>query len=286
MGAKTKNWRPSLYSGTYWQRFLYDRAVNMFRWEGLPDTINLAYYEGVKQIDGFVVWCKAPDGTIRAFRGSVYNPDCYGWPTQFTIANHVYGNISGTLGVDGVLDGNTKYYWSSLPLIEKYASMLEELDSDIRVNLFNTKTCRIFPVKNEGQAQQIRHLLDTATETSVPAYIVSSSMRDPIENSHPIYTPVDYMGKDLLEGKLLTLNEFYAAFGIDGTPVAKRERLTDDEVQSNNAQLEINAASWLEPRRKTIKELERVFGLTGISVELNTDVVNMGGIVNEQMPID
>ncbi len=278
MGAirNKHGWRPSLYDGTYWQRLLFDRAVNMFKWEGLPDTINTTFYESIKQIDGFIVWCKAPDGTIRAFRGSVYDPDCYGWPTKFTVSNHIYGNISGTLGVDGVLDGNTRMYHSTLPIIEKYAAMLEELDSDIKVNLFNTKTNRIFPVKNEGQAQQIRHLLDTATETSVPAYIVSASMREPIENSHPIYTPVAYLGKDLNDGKLLTINEFYATFGVNGTPVAKRERLTDDEVQSNNEQLQINAETWLYPRRKTIDELRRVFGLDGITVSLNRDIMTEG----------
>lgn len=255
---------------SYWHRLLWDRAITMFKWDGFDDNINPDFVESVTQSQGYSIAVEK-NGKMWILQGAVLGYDPQGYPTDFIVNNAVLGEISGKLGKDGVLLLNTPYGESTKPIIRKYGVILEEVDSDLKVNLFNVKTSRIFPVKNEGQAQKIRRMLDTMTESAVPSYIVDSSLTSTIEDSKPIMSPVDFLGRELSESKLLILNEFYSTFGYNCTQIIKRERVTDDEVQSNNQQIELNKQMWLRPREKFCKEVKRVFD-RDISVGLNEEV--------------
>lgn len=265
-GSFIKGNRPFSIRG-YWDNLLWNRAITMFSWDGMPNNVNLTYVESILQSQGYAIGVKK-NGKFWILQGAVSGYDPQQFPTDFIISNPVLGEISGKLGVDGVLLRNTNFGEPSTPIITKYAELLEEVDSDLKVNLFNVKTARIFPVENEGQAQKVRRMLDTVTETSVPAYIVEKSLTKSLDDSKPFMTPVDFLGRELSESKILILNEFYATFGYNCTQIVKRERVTDDEVNSNNQQIEENKQMFIRPRELFCEEVNRIFGLN-ISVKLN-----------------
>ena len=63
------------------------------------------------------------------------------------------------------------------------------------------------------------------------------------------------------------MNEFLTEIGISNANRDKRERLTDDEVNSNNAETCANVVLWLDTMQRCCEKINALFGLN-IGVKL------------------
>ena len=78
-----------------------------------------------------------------------------------------------------------------------------------------------------------------------------------------------YLGAELQELKKNWKNDYYEYLGINHHE-DKKERLTDDEVERNNEESNINTAKIFEPLQNSIDKINKMFGLD-IEIEINKD---------------
>lgn len=252
---------------TFWYYRLFEMIASLYKYEGLPDTVNRDYLETVLLGTGSIVWCKDKNGKLRALRGAHYGFDCYNFPTNFEIANPVLGNIKGTFGVDGVWMRNNIYAKPIDSIVKEYALNIAQLDIDLKVNLDNIKLTKVFKVDNDAQAKQVRELYKKII-SGEPAVVQAGSLDFfSEENMNLFSSDVQYYGDKFLADRRTQINDFLTQFGINNISFEKKERLIETEVEKNNQEIEINKQYWLRPRKDALKEINRIFG-TNITVDI------------------
>src|SRR5699024_479817 len=109
--------------------YCINRALAMFKYNGLPDTIPQTALEKFNIMRGFTIWAKV-NGELYVFEGGLGGePDVYGFPTIATVANPALkfsGNF--TIGEDCVIMPNDAMYMGLLPLFNRYCSLINEND--------------------------------------------------------------------------------------------------------------------------------------------------------------
>lgn len=251
----------------FWFNNLLAKAASLFKWTGLPPSVNPYYLTAMTLTDGWIVWTRDKLGHVRALRGSVFNPDCYGKPTEFLIANHVpsCNGLKGKLGVDGVLMYANRNAESIVPLVKKYAEQLARLDTDIRINLDNVAVARVFPVENDAQAQKIRRMYDDL-QRGLPAVLIEGDFMREMEELQPVLTPTEYLVPAMLKDRRMIINDFLSQIGVDNCAVEKAERLVSAEVSANNAEIDLNRAYFDTALQNSVDEVNKMFG-TSISFD-------------------
>jgi hypothetical protein len=68
------------------------------------------------------------------------------------------------------------------------------------------------------------------------------------------------------------MSEFLTEIGVNNAITDKRERLTDDEVQANDAEIQLNSSYWLEELREGFNRANKMYNLN-INIKVK-DVYN------------
>ena len=84
---------------------------------------------------------------------------------------------------------------------------------------------------------------------------------------------------ELQRQKISIWNEALTFLGINNANTEKRERLITDEVEANDAHIELSAECMLKARENAIEEINRIFG-TNIKVSLRKEIKEDGEIYN------
>lgn len=109
-----------------------------------------------------------------------------------------------------------------------------------------------------------------------------------------INTEAPFVADKLQEYKKEIWNEALTFLGINNIMVDKKERLIQDEANSNNELINLNLQSYLAPRLLACKQFNEKFGFTGtkneISVRVRSDlhniIKNVQSIVNDYQEIN
>ena len=75
------------------------------------------------------------------------------------------------------------------------------------------------------------------------------------------------------------MSEFLTEIGVNNANTDKKERLTDNEVEANDSEIQLNGGYWLENIKEGIKKTNQMFGLN-ISVDLKNTTNTEGEIDN------
>ena len=75
------------------------------------------------------------------------------------------------------------------------------------------------------------------------------------------------------------MSEFLTEIGVNNANTDKKERLTDNEVEANDSEIQLNAGYWLDNIREGIEKTNKMFNLN-ISVNLKNTVNTEGNIEN------
>jgi len=102
-----------------------------------------------------------------------------------------------------------------------------------------------------------------------PAVFVRS---DQINADNILYNHVkeNYIASEVQRLKRQIMSEFLTEIGVNNANTDKRERLTDNEVEVNDHEIQLNSSYWLEQMREGFDEANKLFGL---SVKLDTKKV-------------
>lgn len=269
-GIKRRNNR----SFDYWCRALFQRAVAVFEWD-LPET-------WTSEAKDFFLYCLYKYGYVCVFKhkkfGYTFQPcnlsgfDWYYQPTTARIANPKW---SGELkiGKDCQLIKITPDYFGLWDVIERYGYELAEITADIEMSLVNNKVPFAVGVRNKVAGAIVKKAFDMV-QNGEPAVVADMRLlKDKTDDEEAIHFLDRNLASQYITDKLLTdmrtiLGNFNTEIGIPNVGYEKKERLTNDEVNSNNVETMARMTVWYDCLNRSIDAVNKMFPDYSISVKI------------------
>ena len=245
--------------------YMLIRTLNMFKYEGLPESLPAVELEKLLQMNGYAILLKHEDDLL-AFNGGFSGQDVYGNNTTAIISNPAINlNKEYKIGEDCVLMLNDDLRKGLLPLINRYSYLITE--SDITMVLANiAKRMQTTISANDDITRESAELYLKRIHDGDIGIIAESKMFDSLKifnqetNSNSLTELFEY--QQYLKGTM------YNELGLNANYNMKRERLTAGEVNMNIDSLYPLIYDMFENRRQGVEKINELFG-TEISVEFN-----------------
>ena len=246
---------------------LTELSISMFKWDGLPDTVDERYLELHLFLNGSMVYFK--DDVIGDLcldcmpHGQL---DVYGNPI-LRRAYSGYNNYNKLLKyTDSVIIWNNLMRTNSVLDVQMFARRLYNLDRIIDVNTNAQKT----PVLVQGTEKQRLTLLNVYKEYDGNSPVIFGDTNIDLNSLKVLQTGAPYVSDKVYELKTQIWNEALTYLGISNVSFQKRERLISDEVIRSQGGTVASRYSRLTTRQKAAKEINKMFG-TSISVDYRED---------------
>lgn len=261
----------------YWFNKLLDVCLNMFIYEGLPDTLPARELETclLLQQDGHALVFYTPRYGVVCAWSELYGYDLYYKPTRAVYSQPVLGSADLVIGEDCEVIYNNSlesgyYTYTSdgglYTFLSRYARALADIDSTISIYTINKRAVDYPIAKNEKTRQSIqafyKKLKEGTTDIIVDDFILEafkSVERGMVNNGDKL--------NDLLVAKDKILEQFFRDLGIRFYN-PKRAQVNSDEINATTQLLVINTDDMLKARQEGIKRVNEHYGLN-ISVRLN-----------------
>lgn len=251
------------------------RTVNMFEWNGLPDSIPQRYLELMLQIHGHCCITRASDGNLYAVTGNLgetLNP--YYVPTRYIVANPYLtfenntNSASLLIGSECVFVEGDSLHEGIYDIIARRARQITENEITLFLSDINARIMSIISADNTPAAEAGRQYLKDIERGNI-GVIADMSVGDWVSGikASPFMTA---SGNSIIT-QLIELNNYYNAemFNDLGLPYVnnfKRESLNDDEVSANNLTLLPLIDDMLLARERAATAINKLYG-TEISVK-------------------
>ena len=274
ISTRPKNVDPNPTSFWFYVRALFRKAMSIYELSGMPEEWDLDYFMSVLFSQGFLTITDTAMGVLPLKCG-VSGINVFNHPTTVIVANPVLGNFSRTIDEDCVLVKLSYDYRGLMDIVYRYATMLAECDNSISVNLMNSKVAFIGLVESKAQANSMKLMYDKIS-SGEPAVFVKGSQ---INGDQILYNHVkeNFIASDIQILKRKIMSEFLTEIGVNNANTDKRERLTDNEVEANDSEIQLNAGYWLEQIREGLNKANKMFGLN-LAIELKNTFNTEGDI--------
>lgn len=257
--VNSKKVDPNSTSYFYYFDMLFRKAMSIYKFENIPEKWDYDYFVSVLLSQGFICVTDTALGVLP-LRCGLTGINVFDHPTTAIIANNVLGNLERTIDDDcTIIKMSHTYHSDIMPICNRYAVMLSECDSSISVNLMNSKVAFIALCSNKQVAQSMKLMYDEIS-SGKPAVFVKG---DQINGDNILYNHVkeNFIASDVQILKRKLMSEFLTEIGVNNTNTDKRERLTDNEVEANNGEIQLNAGYWFDNIKEGIEQTNKMFGL-------------------------
>lgn len=181
-------------------------------------------------------------------------------------------------------------YSSIMDIVDYYGNLMALCISTAEVNLLNSKLSYLFIANNKAGAEAFKKLYDDLASGN-PAAVMDKDLINEKTGDLNISYFSQNIGQNFIAPQIFdtlrTLkNMFDTEIGIPNANVDKRERLTDDEVNVNNAETYARVNLWLDTLRDGFAKVNAMFGLN-ITVDFrhydNPDVNDIEPDIEEEV---
>lgn len=248
-------------------KVLYDHyrnvAMNMFKWDGLPEGIEERYIERALFDNGKALFFRDPAMSfmcLPCYQGG--NLNVYNEPLSWRAMGTGYCKEypSDTC----VLIENNKMRTPTHDTVAFFVRKMYEAERTMDVNLTTSKAPWIF-LCDERNVLTYKAIFNKIDQNE-PAIFGSKSVG--LENVQLLPTRAEFIGNDLMDFSHSVENKLLTFLGINNCPVDKKERLVTDEAESNDQLLEVNAAVMLEARQRAADAINAMWPELHVSVDL------------------
>lgn len=240
-------------------------ACTMFKWEGLPDSVNERYLEWCLFIYGKAVFFNHPTRGFMCLNGMLEGINFYNEPLNIRPISPVE-NFPSIPSDKCVLIRNTPDMYPTFLTTNRYAQMLYDIDDTINVNITAQKT-PILILTDQKQKTTAQYVYQKFRGNSPVIY----GMRGTFDPSSftVLRTDAPFVAGQLQDIKITKYNEYLSFLGI-GMADFKRERRVTDEVEQFDSQANALANIGLSQREHACKLINKIWGLN-VSVHLSVD---------------
>lgn len=195
-----------------------------------------------------------------------YGVNMYYKPTHVNVANPVLGTLNLTIGTDCeivYLEETPRNmpvdYPSPMSIVHFYARKLINVDQCMDASLTNSTVTAIFQAPNKKSAESFKNMHKDIRAGS-PAVFIDESL-DLSLGKNLVYTPAkDNFICDLAQiEKRKIIEEFLTTIGINNANTDKKERLNQDEVNSNNDECVSGVEVWRRNLRTCTRRVHKMF---------------------------
>lgn len=244
-----------------------------FKWKNLPNGIDEKWIEKYLFSHGYCMFYKDPNNGLMVTRCTPKGMNYYDEPIDLVPYGVGLEHTPYKNGVDAILIRNNDECIPTSNTIQMFAYRLAEVTRTIDVNINNMKMPYIIRC-NPKTKLTLKQVINSRNDNE-PVIFADKNLDT--EDMQVLKTDAPIVFPQLQTYKMSVWNECLSFLGINNANTDKRERLVDDEVNANNAQISLSAEVALKSRELACEQINKMFG-TNISVELRADI---GDMVNE-----
>ena len=251
--------------------YMLNQTLEMFEYDGLPETIPQKEIEILHQINASCIWAKVDD-KLYVFHGGLGGVlDEYYHPTHAVVSNpYLKFNKDMEIGKDCVVTFNDKLRYGLTPLFNKYSSLMAECDITFRFALVNARLPHLINADDDNTKDSADRVLQDIWDGKKLGVILSKKLLD----KDGIFTRE--FGKmqsgnikDLIELRQYLKSSWYMDLGIQSNYNMKRESLNSNETTMDESVLLPFIDDMLQSRKDGLEQVNKMFG-TNISVKLSS----------------
>lgn len=281
---------------------LTNKCCNLFKWEGLPDTVDERFLNLQLILNGKICFTKI-DGKLYALNGNVGGePNVYYEPTQFIVANPVLGSKTVRIrqkdgsnsieGLDGVLVALTDVDYMDdrgmkgglYRLIYQTAGLLADNVSSLNCSQINGRVAQLWTTDNDVEARTVEEVVRDMY-AGHPYRILTQDLVSKIG-----VVPAAQSGQtntllNLIEAHQYILASFFNEIGIPSTWNMKRERVNTAETELMTGSLDVNVYNMEKNLQKGVELINELFG-ENISVRFNEEIKEEEGDPNSEPEVN
>lgn len=266
----------------YFQRYLIQKILSVFKFEGLPEYWSKDYFFYTLFIFGFVTVFNTDRFGVIPQHCSLSGYDVFYRPTTCNVANPLINKtLELRIGKSCELIKMQPDYCGAWDIVSYYADLMALTSESIAVNMINSKFAYVFAADNKTGAESLKKLYDQIASGNPAAFADKNLFKEDGSPAWELFTNnlrQNYIAGDLLEDLAKIDSRFNTDIGIPNVNIAKNSGVSDSEVMSNNIDTKSKAALWLETIRDGVKKVNNMFDLD-ISVSLRFD--NIEGSFND-----
>ena len=252
-------------------RYMLSQTLEMFEYSGLPESIPQKEIEILHQINAFAIWKKVKDN-LYVFHGGLGGElDEYYHPTIATISNP-YLNYSGTETIDKdcVVTWNDKLRYGLLPMFNRYACLIADVDISIRFVSINARIPYLINADDDNTKNSAELVLKDVWDGKKFGVILNKKLLD----KNGMFTAEfgakqNSNIKDLIELRQYLKSSWYMELGIQSNYNMKRESLNSNETTMDESVLLPLIDDMLQSRKDGLEKVNAMFG-TNITVKLSS----------------
>ena len=251
-------------------------ALNRYKWENLPNGIESRYIEQMLYDNGECAMFDHPDLGLCVLRSSSReNLNIYGDPTKLTLSG--FNEHRTVMMEDCVRIINNDLALPTHQNIIYYARRMAEIDDIIMQNLRQQRVPYIFAT-DENNAFSMKSLYERIYQGDMAVFVDKDMLKGEPENIMVIPTVAPYLVDKLQIQKQEMERELLTFLGINNT-LEKKERLLQDETNSNNQFIKMSSDIGFKCRQKACNDINKKFGL-------NIRVIEVQDEMTEEVEID
>lgn len=250
----------------YYNR-LMELALNVFRWENLPPTIDPRFLELTLYEKGYAVYFNDDEignlaltctigGDLNVYRIPIYR--------RAFATNGYQKNLTAD---DSVLIFNNYLHTPTVLTTTLYAKRIYNITRAIDVNI-NAQKTPVTILCDETQRLTMKNLY-MKYDGNEP-FIFGDKNLD-LNGISVLNTQAPFVADKLNSLKHQILNEYLTFCGIENSNTDKKERLVANEVSSNYGEVEAERNIMLNSRQEAADQINRMFG-TNIKVSFRSDL--------------
>ena len=281
---KTEFGESLLMNNFTWRQY-FDRlqqlSMVMFKWEGLPDSIDVRFLERTLFNKGDCLFFKDADltlkedmdGTFLALPSANYGMfNVYNIPmSRRAFASNGYNKDLSDK--DSVIIYNNYLRTNNRLDVEMFAKRLYNIDRAIDVNANAQKT----PILLLCDEKERLSYLNMYKEYDGNAPVIKGTTGLDLNGFTVLKTDAPYVADKLYELKTNIWNEALTYLGITNVSFQKKERMVTDEVTRMLGGTYASRYSRLLARQEACEQINRMFGLN-ISVEYRDEIENISAL--------
>lgn len=245
-------------------RYMLVRTLQMFKYEGLPETLPAEELEKMLQVEGFA-FVTEHEGNLYAFTGGLGGVQgVYGEPTEIVVSSPAL-SLNKTFRIDeGVLISNDYMRIGLIPLISQYGTILTENTITMILSTINKRTNNLISVNDDNTAESARQYLKKLEDGEL-GFIMENRLYESLKAKTVVENSSTRL-VDLIELHQYTKASLYNELGLNSNFNMKKERLISQEIEINSNSIYPLVDNMLECRQKAVDKINKKYR-TSITVE-------------------
>lgn len=259
-------------------RMIEERLCNvifsLFTWENLPSNLSSRFIEKTLMTEGCIGFYINNEYGIMSLPCTSIEYNFYNEPEKITLSSACNGlstnnSINDTTDDFVLCRNNTNGTGLSL-IVQVYAQKIFDVMQTIDVNIGNQKTPYIIKT-NQKNRFSLKNIFDQVRK-NMPAVFVNKKIGKVNEIFEIMPTPSPFVADKLLCHQHELMNDFLTKIGINNCQTDKKERLIQDEANSNNELIKLTLQGMINEREKAIEEINKKYGYN-ITLKCNIEEV-------------